>query len=90
VPVSPFVTVVACHIRFPLRIHGRLVYRLITQAGDDFVSASSPEIFDPTGAPTALAAELAVGSVVRVETSARGAMTAVQLVKPLYVNPFAR
>ena len=89
-PTSSPVRVVACHIRSPLRVYGRVVYRLLTADGGDFVSANPPEFFNATGQPVVLTAELATGSVVRVEHDGRGAMAAVQLIAPLYQNPFAR
>ena len=87
-PITDPARVTASHIRWPIRAFGHTVYRLITDAGD-FVSARPPDIFDQTGAPTALAAELAPGSIVRVSTSDAGAMMAVLLVQPIFANPFS-
>jgi hypothetical protein len=88
-PITPPTTVVASHLRWPLRVYGRTVYRLVTDDGD-FVAAKHPDIFDPTGQPTALSAELATGSIVRVSMNNAGAMTAVQLIAAKFDNPFAR
>lgn len=83
-------TVVASHIHWPLRLYGRVVYRLLTEHGD-FVSATNPpDIFDANGAPTTLMSEIASGSIVRVRHSGHGAMSAVQLVNAKFENPFAR
>jgi hypothetical protein len=90
VPVTPPIVVVACYLRYPLRVAGRVAYRLVTSNQSDFISSKLPDIFDQAGQPVALTADLAPGSVVRVETDAAGAMVAVQLLKPLYRNPFAR
>ena len=89
--ITPPVRVIACHIRWPLKLFGHLIYRLIVEAdGGDFVSAKPPDIYDHTGAPTTLNAELAAGSVVRVSLSDDGAtMVAVQLLQPIFDNPFA-
>jgi hypothetical protein len=85
--VTSAVCVTASHVRWPLKVGGRVIYRLVTDAGD-FVSASPPDIFDQAGAPTSLPAELAAGSIVRIETNAHGAMVSIQLVGPIYDNPF--
>jgi hypothetical protein len=89
-PITNEIKVVACHIRWPMRLAVRTIYRLITEDGGDFVASSAPDIFDGTGQPIALNRELARGAVVRVEHDGRGGMTAIQLVVPLFVNPFAR
>lgn len=65
----------------------RVCYSLVTDAGE-FFAATFPDIFDSSGAPIPLTAELAAGSVVRISVSATGVMLAVQLLGPRYENPF--
>jgi hypothetical protein len=89
-PVTPPVRVTICHIRWPLRVYGRVIFRLFTADGGDFVSARHPTVYDPTGQPTALAADLAPGSIVRVEHGERGALRSIQLIDAKFANPFAR
>jgi hypothetical protein len=81
--------VISCNVRWPLRLYGRTIYRLITDVGD-FVSVNPPVFFDQTGQPVALSAELAADSLVRVQHDGHGIMTAVQLIDVQYGNPFAR
>ncbi len=88
-PVTPPVRITSCHIRWPLRVYGRVIFRLFTADGGDFVSARHPTIYGPTGQPTTLNADLAPGSLVRVEHDA-GALRSIQLLTPIFDNPFAR
>jgi hypothetical protein len=85
---TPRVAVIASYVRWPYKVAGLTIYRLITDGGD-FVSASHPDIFDNSSVPTVLTAELMPGSVVRVQTNDTGAMSAIQLVHPIYSNPFS-
>ena len=87
-PVTPPTTVIASHLRWPIRLFSRVIFRLIVEDGD-FVSANSPTFFGQTGQPVTLTAELAAGSRIRVEHDGRGTMLAVQLLNPLFENPFA-
>lgn len=87
-PVTPPIEVIACHIRWPIKVFGRVIYRLLTHSGD-FASANPPIIFDKTGQPVSLDSELAPGSVVRVQHDGRGVMLAVQLIETQFDNPFA-
>jgi hypothetical protein len=80
--------VVASHVRWPLKLAGLTIYRLVTDSGD-FVSVTCPDVFDHAGLPSVLTAELMPGSAVRVQTNDAGAMTAVQLIRPIYQNPFS-
>ena len=86
-PLTDPTTVLAAHLRHPIRVGGVVYYSLVTEAGE-FRSAIAPDIFDQAGQPVALNAELVVGVIVRVSHDA-GAMRAVQVLKPLYDNPFA-
>ena len=88
-PVTEQTRVTSCHIRWPLRLNGHVVYRLIVADGGDYVSAKPPDIYDTAGQPTTLTAELAHGSLVRVEHNS-GVLRAVQLLDAKFDNPFLR
>ena len=86
-PITPPTRVIANHLRWPLRLYCDTVYQLVTEAGD-FVAANPPIV--KAGAPTTLTADLSPGSIVRFEADERRLMTAVQLINPIFDNPFAR
>lgn len=88
-PITLPTKVIACHLRWPLKHHRQTVYQLVTDAGD-FVAANPPIVYDKAGAPTTLTADLSPGSIVRFEADERRLMTAVQLINPIFDNPFAR
>jgi hypothetical protein len=75
-------------IRHPLRLPGVIaIFAIETDAGK-FFAQQQPSIFDKQGTPTALAAELGIGSVVRIVV-AGGLMRAVQIVRAHLSNRFA-
>jgi hypothetical protein len=82
--------VLASNLRHPIHVSDAvLFYHLITSSGE-YAAGNPPDIYDETGAPTLLTAELSRGSIVRVSVADDGAtMTAVQLITPLYDNPFS-
>jgi hypothetical protein len=86
--IRPPASVLAAFLRHPLRLpDGRTLYALHTRQGR-FFSVAPPDIFDASGTPITLAAELAAGSLVRVAITNRF-MIAVQIVEARYDNPFA-
>jgi hypothetical protein len=89
VPTTSPVTVADSHLRWPIRLFGRAIFRLITASGGDYVSTQQPDFFDATGQPVALTAELMPGSVIRIEHDDHGALKSIQLLAPVYQNPFA-
>lgn len=85
-PITSPTKVISSYLRWPLRHYRLTIYQLVTEAGD-FASKKQPLIFDQAGAPTTLTADLAPGSLVRVEHDGR-ALRSVQLVVPIYQNTF--
>jgi hypothetical protein len=85
-PITPPTRVIASHLRWPLKLHRHTVYQLATEAGD-FASARPPIVYDKAGQPTALTADLARGSLVRVEHQ-DGVLRSVQMLQPVFANPF--
>jgi hypothetical protein len=85
--ITPSARVIASHVRYPLRIQDRTLYELITEHGRYF-SAAAPEVIDASGAPITLAAELALGSLVRVAVL-DGLLHTVQVIEARFFNPFS-
>ena len=85
--LRPPACVLAAFLRHPLIFpDGRTLYALVTRQGR-FVAAAPPEVFDVSGTPIILAAEIGAGSIVRVAV-ANGFMRAVQIVEARHDNPF--
>jgi hypothetical protein len=85
--VTPPAVVLAAFLRCTVRLpDGQTLYALITRQGR-FFSVAPPEIFDVSGAPINLLAELGTGAIVRVAV-ANGLMHAIQIVHARYSDPF--
>lgn len=90
VPVTEPTKVVAANLRHPIRVSNLVHYYSLITDGGEFSAGTPPDLYDRHGAPTALSSELAAGSLVRVSVSDDGVMVAVQLIEPIYDDPFAR
>jgi hypothetical protein len=65
---------------------GRPLYALVAQQCR-YLAVAPPDIFNASGKPIMLAAELGAGSLVRVAV-AHGLMHAVQIIEARYADPF--
>ena len=83
-------TVLLARVYQPVIVHHYRLYWISLDLTDPehFVSADCPVILDLSGEPIVLAAEIPIGSVLRVHT-VNGALRTVQIVQRKVTNPFA-
>lgn len=78
------------HLRSPIGLgDGRhAFYYIMLEGGDDFVNHEPPAIYDAKAQPLSLAAELAPGSVVRLDVEG-ATVKSVMVLHHVTANPFA-
>jgi hypothetical protein len=80
--------IIASHLFYPHRMFGRTRYQIETTT-NRYSSNELPMIRDAGNKPIVLTEEIGIGSIVRLAIGADGLLRAVQVMQPVYADPFA-
>jgi hypothetical protein len=82
------VTVTKAHLRYPIRWAGVALYVVETEK-EQYFASEAPLFRGQDGQPLTLTEEVWAGSEIKLALTDRGLISAVQVLRQQYYNPFA-